>query len=271
MNSRIESTQTQTPSFFSPSSSSSNSRVVVSVEDLVFYTNTDESSYPIYVDANRKLWIKTKPFEVVKDEYGVERKRRLNVPVVATFYVKRVEEASENTPHELLEKAVDVVKEVTMSSVTVKRLVITYEVYAGEMDRLLGEAKAYAIKVMTAYTPYSGVKYSGRKAWAIGYEWKKRIVAKAPELEKYVYLKGEEGRKERAYVRVIVKLPVPTQELVNLFNLALGTTTATTDATTTADIEKQIAELERLIEQKRAELRALEEQLHSLKSLKTPR
>lgn len=240
-------------------------RFVESAEDLIFYTNTDESAYPIFIDAHRRVWTKTKPFEILKDEDGFAQKRRLNIPIIATFYVKKVEEISENISHPMLEKAVNVMKEVTGKEVIVKRLAIIYEVHAGDIDKLLGEVKAYAIKVYSDETPYSGAKRESKRAWAVGYEWKKRIAARAPELEKYAYVVGSEGSKGRAYVRVVVKLPVPTQEFVNLFNLAFAAT-ATATATPTADLEKRVAELERLIEQKKAELKALEEQLQSLRA-----
>ncbi|MCW4047130.1 MAG: hypothetical protein NWE99_06170 [Candidatus Bathyarchaeota archaeon] len=230
------------------SSNSTTQRVVTTAEDLVFYTDTDQKDYPIFITSQREVYVKKRPADVA-----------------ATFYVKSVSKIESEIVHELLEKAIGVLKEVTNHDPEVQRLEVVYEVYQGDMEKLLGEAKAYTIRLVSVSTPYSGVKYSGNRAWAIGHSWKKRIIAKAPELEEYIYLKGEEGKKGRAYVNVIVKLPVVTEELNRLFNMALASVTVSSKVSVVADLEEQVKKLEELIKQKEAELQALREQLSQLK------
>ncbi|MEM2363836.1 MAG: hypothetical protein QXQ20_09105 [Candidatus Nezhaarchaeales archaeon] len=225
-----------------------NGRYVNSAEDLVLYTDTDQKEYPLFIAANREVYVKKRP----KD-------------VTATFYVKNVSKTDVELKHDLLNTSISIIKELTGEEAVMERLEIVYEVYVGDRERLVGEAKAYAIRIITCYTPYSGAKFGRAKAWAIGFDWKKRIAAREPRLEKYVYIKGEEGRKGRAYVRVVVKLPVVTDEFVKLFNMALTSATATQVSPVVADLEEQVKKLEELIKQKEAELQALREQLQQLK------
>ncbi|MEM5868123.1 MAG: hypothetical protein QXG39_09435 [Candidatus Aenigmatarchaeota archaeon] len=240
-------------------------RIVKNCEELVFFTNTDEKNYPVYITSNREVWLKAKPHRVeeVEDKWGyVSPKRIYDIPISATFFVKEVAETNEDIKHPLLEKAISIFKEVTKNDAEVKRLFIKYEIYQGDMEKIIGEAETYVIKVASVETPFSGSKYAERKAWAVGYDWKRRIVAKAPELESYTYVKGAEGRRGRAYVKVITKLPVPTEEFTRLFNLALSSTV--TQVSVTSEIEQQIKQIEELIKQKENELQALREQLQQL-------
>jgi hypothetical protein len=234
--------------------------------DLVFYTNTDESGYPIYITADREVWIKARPRRRVRvDEYSVEN--RYDIPILATFYVKEVAETCEDVKHPLLDVTVAVVKEVTKEEpAKVIKLTILYEVYRGDMESLLGEAKAYAIKVVTKETPFSGLKYDSNKAWAIGYDWKKRMIAKCPQIAKYVYVKGDTGKRGRAFVWLNIKLPVATPEFEVLFNKALSPSAPAVAGV--QNVDQAIQELEKLIEQKERELAELKARLEELKRLK---
>ncbi|MEM1523440.1 MAG: hypothetical protein QXU69_10445 [Thermofilaceae archaeon] len=236
-------------------------RIASTPEDIVFLTDTDQQNYPIYITEDREVWLKARPHRLVgEDEWN--RKRVYDVPIVATFFVKNVEETNAELSHELLEIAKNIMQEVTKKEVTIRKVETTYEVYQGDVARLLGEAKAYTIKIISDKTPYSGVKHSYRQAWAIGYDWKKRIVAKEPRLEKYAYLKGEEGKHGRAYVRLYVKLPVVTEEFAKLFDLALASAVAQTSIV--SELEEQAKQLEEIIAQKERELQVLREQLAQL-------
>ncbi|MEM2197379.1 MAG: hypothetical protein QW290_09895 [Sulfolobales archaeon] len=230
------------------SSNSATQRIAATAEDLVFYTDTDQKEYPIFITSSREVYVKKRP----KD-------------VVATFYVKNMSKTDVELKHELLEESLVVIKDVTGRDGEVEKLEITYEVYTGDRERLVGEAKAYAIRIITCYTPYSGAKFGRAKAWAIGFDWKKRIAAKVPLLEKYMYVKGEEWGKGRADVRLYIKLPVVTDEFDRLFNTVLATATATQVSPVVADLEEKVRNLEELIKQKEAELQALREQLQQLK------
>lgn len=225
---------------------SSKLRVVRFPEDLIFYTDTDASDYPLFITPNYEVYTKRRPSEIV-----------------ATFYVKKVSKVDANLSHELLNKAIEVMKDVTKKPPeAISNIEITYEVYEGDMERLVAEVRAYAIKVFSVDTPYSERKFQSKKAWAVGYDWKKRITAKAPELEKYVYVDGSEGNKGRAKVWVVVKLPIPTEDFVKAFNAVLKQSSTT--RIELMDLEAQVKEVEELIKQKEAELQALREQLQQL-------
>jgi hypothetical protein len=232
-------------------------RVVNSAEDILLFTNLDESEYPIYLTGEREVWIKAKP--KITEAVDEHTKRIHWLPVLATFFVKSVAEVSDGVSHPLLERACALVREVTKKDPKVLGLEVVYEVYRGE-DQALGEAKAYVVKILSCETPFSNVKFKAEKAWAIGYGWKKRIVARASELGKYVYVDGR-GNELRASVRVLVKLPVVTRELEVLFAKAVGAPAA-------GNIDREIEELEKLIAVRERELAELKAKLEELKRMK---
>jgi hypothetical protein len=233
--------------------------VANSAEDLLLYTDLDESEYPIYLTSEREVWIKAKP--KIAEAVDEHTKRVRWLPVLATFFVKSVAEVSDGVSHPLLERAITLVREVTKKDPKVLGLEVVYEVYRGE-DQALGEAKAYVVKVLSCETPFSNVKFKAEKAWAIGYGWKKRIVARASELGKYVYVDGS-GNELRASVRVLVKLPVVTREFETLFCKAVGAPAAA------GSVDQEIEELERLIAEKERELAQLRAKLEELKRSKS--
>jgi len=246
----------------------SGKRFVKKPGDLIFYTDTDNASYPVFITAEREVWLKARPYRkiITQDKWGHEVEQKLyDVPIVATFFVKNIAKTNDDFSHQLLETTIKILEEVTKNKpAAVERLEIVYEVYKGDMERLLGEVKAYCIKVISAETPFSGAKYADRKAWAVGFDWKKRVIAKCPELEPLVYLKGMEGSKGRAYVQLVVKLPVATQEFENMFNAALADT-SDTEVSISAELEEQINALEEMIKRKEEELEALRKELETLK------
>jgi len=223
-------------------------RIVNSAEDLIFYTNTDEAEYPIFITSNRELFTKVKP----KDTSNV---------VVATFYVSKVEETSQ-LEHPLRDIAIQALRDITKSTLEkAKNLKISYEVYRGDREELVTEVSAYCVKVESTSTPYSGRKYASSKAWAIGYDWHKRLCAKYPQLARYSYVKGETGSKERADVWICIKLPVVTPEFEKVFNAVLTTTPT---VSVVSELDKQISELKSVIEAKKKELEELEKRLQEL-------
>jgi hypothetical protein len=217
-------------------------RIADSATDLVFFTNTDEADYPIYLTNEREVWLKARP----------------RAPVIATFFVKRVTEVSD-VSHELHDVAVQAVTEVSKAGPEkVVRQEVTYEVYRGDMEELLGEAKAYAVLVLSRATPF---RRDRGRAWAIGFDWKKRAAAKYHAIARFLYLKDF----SRYYfdVRLVVKLPIATTELEQLFSIAVLAVSAT-QVSVTSELEAQIEVLKKAIQQKKEELKMLEEQLESL-------
>jgi hypothetical protein len=214
-------------------------RIANTATDLIFYTNTDESDYPIYITSEREVWLKARPRE----------------SILATFFVRSIAEAGD-VSHEAYDAAVKAIAEVAKSEPEkISRLEITYEVYRGDMEELLGEAKAYAVLVLSHPTPF---RRDRARAWAIGFDWKKRAAAKYPGIANFLYLK-DLGR-YHFDVRLVVKLPIATTELEKLFSLAVSGK----QVIVTSELEEQIDVLKREIEEKRAELKALEERLDAL-------
>ena len=254
-----------------------------SSSSLIFNTNTDEKEYPIYITSDKEIWLKAKPYRVERispqDSWDSERViKHYDVPIVASFFVKDVSEVfslkhneitESNMPfsHPLFQKALSAIVEIAKPDdwrpTTIKGYEIGYEVYQGDMEKLLGESKAHAIKIISNDTPLSGVKFKGKVAWAIAFDWKKRILAKYPELEPYIYVSGESGKHERAYTRVNIKLPVSNKDFDDIFTRALSNVIQ--QVSIADELEKQIQELEKQIETKKAELKALEDQLTNLK------
>lgn len=221
-------------------------RIVTSAEDLIFYTNTDEANYTIYVLKNKEIVYKRRV-----DEY------------IAMFHVKSIEiDDAIDVNNELVRTAINAIKDIAKSDAEFIRLIITYEVYSN--TSFIDEATAYAIKVFTKDIPYRGVKAQGRRAWAIAYDYLNRLKAKYQVLAKYAYCKStcpvDEGRKGRGYPALIIKIPIATEQFTKLFNIALSQA----DTTHIDEIEEQIRKVEEAIKQKEAELQTLKEQLSQL-------
>ncbi|MEM2498055.1 MAG: hypothetical protein QXR81_06770 [Candidatus Nezhaarchaeales archaeon] len=236
-------------------------RIVKGAEDLLFFTDTDQSDYPIYIADDREAWLKKKP-ENVAFTVHVKVKERVS----GGHYFKSEEsfrEASawlrlnDSEIDERVKEAVKAVLELERASQRLNVFDLEYEVYAGDHERLIGAFKASAVKV----TATSDFKCWDKQAWAISFEWEKRIKAKYPTIAKYVYAKAIIGR--RNYARVIVKVPFPTKELEEAFNRALAT--AATQVLPANELEGQVKQIEELIKRKENELQALREQLQQLR------
>ncbi|MEM1903349.1 MAG: hypothetical protein QXW44_06675 [Pyrobaculum sp.] len=177
-------------------------KIVKTPEDLVFYTDTDDRGYPIYLLPNGEISIKRKP---------------QGLKIAGVIYVKTVEKVNEEVTHPLYQQAVDAIKDIMGEPPRwIYRSKIVYEIYRGDMEQLLGEATGYAIKLETP-SKFSGDKFAAKKAFASAYDAKRRIAAKYKEFENRVYVKGEYGRRGRAYVNVVLKLPIASEELKQLF------------------------------------------------------
>jgi len=213
---------------------------------LVFYTNTDEEDYPIFLTPEREVYTKKRPSKIV-----------------ATFHVLSITKKDGGIEHELLSEAMEAIKEVSKKEPSAEFFLIHYEIYRGDYESRIGEAYGEAIRLSSCETPFSGYKWDGRKAWAIGYDWKKRISAKHPALTPYIYLRGDSGKKDRAWVRLYIKLPKSTPDLDRIFQLVVGSGPAPV-ATPLGDLERQIREIEKAIEERKREISALEQQLQQL-------
>ncbi|MEM4557853.1 MAG: hypothetical protein QW251_03575 [Desulfurococcaceae archaeon] len=234
------------------------SKVVKTPEDVIYYTDTDDRGYPIYITALNTVKLKKRPDAVIK---GV-------------VYVKSVEEAKEDITHPLFDVAVEAIKDITGGPPRwIYRNKIVYEIYRGEMEELLGEATGYAIRIVTP-SKFSGDKYAAKKAFAAAYDAKRRIVAKYKEFENRVYITGEYGRRGRAYVNIVIKLPIVTEEFSRLVSQLIEKKEEVEEEETVRKEEKEeVVEVEKEEKKEVADLeeierriRRLEEELLVLKS-----
>jgi hypothetical protein len=231
-----------------------------SVLDLILHTDVEESEYPIYVTDTREIWLKARPHRLEQPKTDYEYPKRVyDVPILATFLVKSAQQTNDGT-HELYAQATQALAEISKAEPRVTRFEVTYEVWKGDRERPLGEAKGYIIYLDSQTTPFSGGRFAASRAWAVGFDWKKRLVAKYPQLEKFVQLKGKEVRRGGADVWLRIRLPVATPQLERLFNMAVSSSQVGANY----ELERQVEALKQAIEQKRAELKALQEQLDAL-------
>ena len=198
-------------------------------EKLIFFTDTSQQDYPVHIDDEYRVWIKRRPEDIK-----------------ATFHVKSVEVVAEHeidfsqpnqvlngvaVQHPLLQSAIAALGDITgkWGKGSLRVFKITFEAYGRVCvdadvihdERYVGEAVAYAIKLTSHDTPFSGHKWEEKRPWAIGYDALERLQKKYPQLAGYSYVEGESGRKGRQYVRVAIKLPVVTKEFESLFYSAL--------------------------------------------------
>ena len=217
-------------------------RYARSAEDLVFYTDTDQSNYPIFILPN---------FEVVY------RKRPEECHKFATFHVKDVTSSSigidelkakfqDTLEKYSIQKILEVYKSMKLEP-AFRLAEIMYEVYRGDYEELIRECKGYAIFILALLREE---KYGlSKQGWAIAYSYQKRFLSliKAQGLsniEKYTYLKSRRAGKWES-VFLAIKIPVPTPELVEVFNLIVKYLTApeeVEEVAEKAEAEAEIAE-----------------------------
>ncbi|MEM4439482.1 MAG: hypothetical protein QW680_12730 [Pyrobaculum sp.] len=225
-------------------------KIVKTPEDLVFYTDTDDKGYPIYLLPNGEISIKRKP---------------QGVKIAGVIYVKTVEEVNEEVTHPLYQQAVDAIKDIMGEPPRwIYRSKIVYEIYRGDMEQLLGEATGYAIKLETP-SKFSGDKFAAKKAFAAAYDAKRRIAAKYKEFENRVYVKGEYGRRGRAYVNVVLKLPIASEELKQLFERLVTQIEVKKEEKEIEVKEETVAAID--LEEIEERIKRLEEELYALKAI----
>jgi hypothetical protein len=114
-------------------------------EELILYTDTDQSNYPIYILPDMEMVHKKSPEDVER---------------FAIFHVKSVSNVSkEEAKQDQLEKFKEQLEKYefskiinTLSELKLKPAIyivqITYEIYKGDYEELLGEFTAYTIKLV---------------------------------------------------------------------------------------------------------------------------
>ncbi|MEM3504603.1 MAG: hypothetical protein QW532_00045 [Archaeoglobaceae archaeon] len=211
---------------------------IESCEDLLLATKDFDHSYPIFVAPDRTVSIKKKPAEVQ-----------------ATFFVKEFKEQKERLEHPLLQKVLEVLKEIHGKEPYLRFGCISFEFYYGDLEKFIGEAMGYLILVECSEYASKNEK----QAWAVGFERKKRVIAKAPELQKYVFVRGMP--KDRGYYAtwLRIRLPVTNERLETLVQNAFKVTKESF-----VDIAAEIEKTKKLIKEKEIELEFLKKRLAEL-------
>jgi uncharacterized coiled-coil protein SlyX len=250
------------------------SRFARSPEELVFYTDTDESDYPIYLLPNFEMKIRKRPeaqrFAVfhLRSSKTTEYYRTsdwldryfyvANVKVVGLDeYVRAYPQLP--LPH-LFETAQSL-----KARVAARTLQLNYEVYKSYYEELIAEASATVVAV--AVCPPFSSSHSEKQMFAITYSTQKRLLAKMPDLNSRTYIAKVWGR--RSYFPcVMVKFCFPNHELVLAFE-EVKAYLAVAETPSARPIDQEIEELERTIAEKERELAELKEKLQELKRLRS--
>lgn len=146
------------------------------------------------------------------EEKGPRRRKEGNVLFV--LYVKRASrEEGVKCPAlaEKVERAKKAFEEIAGGEVKAATFSFLIEAYEGDYKKQLGNA---SISVVTLYkeTPFAGAKWQARKAWAVGYDWVKRLAVNGIQAR----VVGVEMRK---YADVVVAAElVHAEELVKVLS-----------------------------------------------------
>jgi len=253
-------------------------------DELVFYTDTGQSDYPLYLTSGFEVRIKKKPDDVerfavfhvksirVVEEYDSDSYRRL------AFYLPRGDKtvklddyvkAYPQLPLVDLFRAIDDVK----AALYVRTLQVLYEVYKGDYEELVSEAEATVV-VVYACPPYSDHAAENQK-FAITHSTKKRLLLKLPpdlaaRLDKIMYIDKAFGRRVGTLPFIKVKFCLPSPELARAFEeVRAYLVSQAPRIQIQKDLDEAIAELEKQIAEKEKELAALKAKLEELKRLKS--
>jgi len=203
-----------------------------SPEELVFYTDTDQRDYPIYLLPNFEIHYKKKPVDAekyvvfhVKSVERVDSYCNFNYSTLCTSAATHLslDEFIEKHDAELFKTIINTVDEKDRK-INVYATIIKYEIYEGDYDELLGEAEAKAL-FLKIEPPYP-LRADEKTKFAITYSFLKRLLAKLPQdirekVEKLAYVSVDHIERKLGRFPVIkIKLPVPSNELQELFEKA---------------------------------------------------
>jgi len=205
-------------------------RFARTVEDLVFYTDTSQKDYPVYLTSNFEVRIKKRPegekFAVfhVKDLAVVEWYdggfSRLAGLIPFDGKKMGLEEYVNSYPQLPLKPLFDVAAELR-ANIHVRTLQVTYEVYRGDYEELIGEAEATVVAVYIR-PPYSEQAAENQK-FAITHSTRKRLLSKLPpdvasQVDRIAYIDKVFGRRVGTLPFIKVKFCLPSQELARAFD-----------------------------------------------------
>jgi len=214
-------------------------RFAKTVEELIFYTDTSQEDYPVYLSNNFEVKIKKKPEDAEK--FAVFHLKTINVPEGydddGTSYsrlrpllpweydvTKRVPiDHYLSTYPQLqlpLKAIVDVAKDLK-ASVFIRTLQLKYEVYRGDYEDLVAEAPATVVAVYLQ-PPYSERSWDDKK-FAITFSTLKRFLAKlpsdlAPAIQKIAYVDKVTSGRLGALPFIKIKFCLPSPEFTKAFD-----------------------------------------------------
>jgi len=211
-------------------------RFANTAEELVFYTDTDQENYPIYLLPSREIVYKRRPEAGKYATFHVKRIKEVKGTWLYRDYLDEILAAFPGLPlREVVGAARAVVGEYDFH---VYHMVVTYEVYKGDYEESLGEYEVpYAVVVI--YPRYS--KYAPEKQqFAITYSTLKRLISKLPEnirayVEKRAYVTKTHIKKVGDVPVIKIKLPAPTPEFERLFSDIVAWLTAPAEENETVE------------------------------------
>jgi len=206
-------------------------------EELVFYSDTDQSDYPIYLFPSLEIKVKKKPEDAEKFATfhlkSVEVAERYDDPEASSYSRLRHRLPSDykvtkevTVDHYLstysqlpLKTILDVAKDVK-AKVFLRTMRLRYEVYKGDYEDYVAEAPATVVAVYLQ-PPYDERSWDDKK-FAITFSTLKRFIAKlppdlAPAIQKIAYVDKVTAERIGALPFIKIKFCLPSPELVKAF------------------------------------------------------
>jgi hypothetical protein len=256
-------------------------RFARSPEELIFYTDTDESDYPIYLLPNYEIRMKKRPeaqrFAVFHVKSIVVYEYYNEDDIFRYFYARnydphrtvnvKPDEYVQAYPQLPLPHLFEAAKSLK-ATLALRTLAIGYEVYEGDYEELVAEAPATV--VIVALCPPFSSRHSEEQMFAIAYSTQKRLAAKLPELGTKSYVSRVKTRTS-FFPCVMVKFCFPSHELVLAFDevKAYLAVAEAPSARPIRPIDEEIEELEKTIAEKERELAELRTKLEELRRLRS--
>jgi hypothetical protein len=213
--------------------------------ELIFFTDTDDEGYPIFILQDRSLQYKRLPkgttplatFHVKKVSVFARLGESGWSDILSSSFFSAADPAAE--PSEIEEKygvpltlLLTAAKEFAAydKEVFAKIVEVTYEIYRGEYGDFVAEAPARFLHI--AIVPKYSKLAPNKQRWAITYSTLKRMQQKHPifaQYANYTYVKKKEvGAQDRPYI--VLKIPLPSPDFERAFYEALGTPVAAAPA-----------------------------------------
>jgi len=211
-------------------------RFAKTVEELIFYTDTSQEDYPVYLSNNFEVKIKKKPEDAEK--FAVFHLKTVSVPEGYddgnTAYSKlrprlpwsynttknvTMDHYLSSYPQLPLKAIIDVARDVK-AKVFLRTMQLKYEVYKGDYEDYVAEVPATVVAVYLQ-PPYDERSWDDKK-FAITFSTLKRFLAKLPpdvatSIQKISYVDKVTAERIGALPFIKVKFCLPSPELVKAF------------------------------------------------------